>query len=267
MSIAWQTLTQHGLASLLIFFAGIMIYLIWTFIRVNFISGSLLIFFIIAPLSYLIGVVGTRNIELNGYYWTRWIDPASLIITISFCMGYAIILTCGIQPDKLLKKTRMHKLSNYMVLCVIIGGLGILGFIHSFPSFKKSYINRKNHMSSDSRAIHLINVQTGKWIKENTPDDITLGVNDAGAIRYFGKRRTIDLIGLNNSDIAFKRKGTKEIINEIDWLAIFPSWFQKSKIFNLFEYRTSFQIPLAEYTICNCPGQTIKVIYEKKPAL
>jgi hypothetical protein len=53
-----------------------------------------------------------------------------------------------------------------------------------------------------------------------------VGVNDAGAIRYFGNRRTIDLVGINNQDIAFKRVSVLEELNQCDWLAIFPGWFQ-----------------------------------------
>lgn len=36
----------------------------------------------------------------------------------------------------------------------------------------------------------------GRWANENLPRDARIGVNDTGAIAYFGKRRTFDVVGL-----------------------------------------------------------------------
>jgi hypothetical protein len=39
-------------------------------------------------------------------------------------------------------------------------------------------------------------VALGRWAKENLPADVCIGVNDTGAIAYFSKRRTFDIVGL-----------------------------------------------------------------------
>jgi hypothetical protein len=39
-------------------------------------------------------------------------------------------------------------------------------------------------------------IAIGRWIDENLPADAYVGVNDAGAIAYFGRRRTFDVVGL-----------------------------------------------------------------------
>lgn len=36
----------------------------------------------------------------------------------------------------------------------------------------------------------------GRWAKENLPTDARIGVNDTGAIAYFGDRKTFDIVGL-----------------------------------------------------------------------
>jgi hypothetical protein len=36
----------------------------------------------------------------------------------------------------------------------------------------------------------------GRWAKENLPSDARIGVNDTGAIAYFGDRKTFDVVGL-----------------------------------------------------------------------
>jgi arabinofuranosyltransferase len=44
--------------------------------------------------------------------------------------------------------------------------------------------------------------QAGIWINENTRDDATIAVVDAGALAYYGNRKTIDILGLNDEHIA-----------------------------------------------------------------
>lgn len=39
-------------------------------------------------------------------------------------------------------------------------------------------------------------VALGRWAKENLPADARIGVNDTGAIAYFGDRKTFDVVGL-----------------------------------------------------------------------
>jgi hypothetical protein len=39
-------------------------------------------------------------------------------------------------------------------------------------------------------------VALGRWAKESLPPDARIGVNDTGAIAYFGDRRTFDVVGL-----------------------------------------------------------------------
>jgi hypothetical protein len=39
-------------------------------------------------------------------------------------------------------------------------------------------------------------VALGRWAKQNLPRDACIGVNDTGAIAYFGDRRTFDVVGL-----------------------------------------------------------------------
>ncbi|MBF0498281.1 MAG: tetratricopeptide repeat protein, partial [Deltaproteobacteria bacterium] len=148
-----------------------------------------------------------------------------------------------------------------------LSALGIAGLVYSFPDFAESFKDRRYHLASDSRAINRINVQTGKWLAQNTPANAVVGVNDAGAIRYFGHRFTIDLIGLNNAGIAFHKVGFKQAMGKIDWLAVFPGWFSGVDTFPPpgFGPRTIFGIPFHDYTICPWLPQTMIAILEKRP--
>ena len=51
--------------------------------------------------------------------------------------------------------------------------------------------------SWNNRNIEEVSVAMGRWIAENTTEGSSIGVTDAGAMRFFGGRETIDLLGLN----------------------------------------------------------------------
>ncbi len=265
--IAWESLSNHGFASLNIYLVGIAVYFAWCFAKKKLIAQLSVLLLVVPPVIYLLGVVGTRPILLEGYYWTRWIDPASLMLTVPFCLGWAIIIS-GLAKQNPILPSRFHSQGKYRILVAVVGGIGLAGLLCSMPSFYESLSDKRSHIASDSRAIHIINVQAGQWIYNHTPPDAIVGANDAGAIRYFGQRRTIDLMGLNNADIAFGKVSRRQSLAEVDWLAIFPSWFDRynllSDILENFDQRKVIRIPLKEYTICYDPGQTTKVIFEKK---
>ena len=51
-------------------------------------------------------------------------------------------------------------------------------------------------LAQSTDAIRRQQVALGRWVHETLPADAIVGVNDAGAIAYLGKRRTFDLVGL-----------------------------------------------------------------------
>lgn len=51
-------------------------------------------------------------------------------------------------------------------------------------------------VAQSASGIHRQQVALGHWARENLPKDARIGVNDTGAIAYFGDRRTFDVVGL-----------------------------------------------------------------------
>jgi hypothetical protein len=74
-------------------------------------------------------------------------------------------------------------------------------------------------------------------------------------------------VGLNDADIAFGRISREDALRAADWLAIFPALFEHTllapPIGAAFTPRATFEIPLAEYTVCDCPAQTLLRVYER----
>jgi hypothetical protein len=78
-------------------------------------------------------------------------------------------------------------------------------------------------------------VTVGYWIRENLPPGVHVGVNDAGAMRYYGGHPTVDLIGLTSNGLALPtRNGVGSLYEKLermpeekrpDYFAIYPTWF------------------------------------------
>jgi len=110
-----------------------------------------------------------------------------------------------------------------------------------------------------------MNVEAGLQVNSLVPLKATVAVNDAGAIKYFGQRTTVDLLGLNYADFAFKRISPGEVVARTDWVAVFPGLFAQSDLLSVFEAKFEITIPLEEYTVCTNQVQTRIVLYQKKP--
>ncbi len=113
------------------------------------------------------------------------------------------------------------KFKLYYSFFIIVILVSLYGYI-----FNIDYFVRKTKCVND------INVEMGKWLKENTSEKEVIAIHDIGAIGYFSDRRIIDLVGLINNDILpyrFKKNGKNILqyllIKKPDYLVIYPEWF------------------------------------------
>lgn len=80
----------------------------------------------------------------------------------------------------------------------VTGGLAGLVLVFSLSMFP-GWASAMGRESSDIRRQQ---VYIGRWIQDNLPPDAVVGVNDVGAIRYYGKHPVVDLVGLATNGIA-----------------------------------------------------------------
>ena len=79
-------------------------------------------------------------------------------------------------------------------------------------------------------------IEMAHLIDGSLPPDARIAINDAGAIRYFGHRETIDLVGLttagnsgpwrHGSGSVFERLESMPVTRRPQYFAIFPNWFK-----------------------------------------
>lgn len=115
--------------------------------------------------------------------------------------------------------------------------------------------------------IFLQQVKVGNWIRLNTPSDMIVGLNDAGAITYVGERRVFDFVGIVTAGQAVNwRSGIGSIIEALErmpeeslpgLLAIYPNWLP-FLVHSGIADEELFRAHLRLNTIC---GGTDKIVY------
>ncbi len=109
-------------------------------------------------------------------------------------------------------------------------------------------------------------MKTGQWLAANTPIDATVGVNDAGAIRYFSHRKVIDLVGINSTEVALGKIAFGEYWTTLDWLAVCPAWYKNENYDGLVVHNIN-KVDPKTYSICPCPIQTLIAIFKRDKIL
>ena len=110
-------------------------------------------------------------------------------------------------------------------------------------------------------------VKVGRWIDRNLPRGAVVGMNDAGAIAYYGNRHTVDMLGLTTEGFALAyRSGIGCMFEKLrrlpqgrlpTYFAIYPEWFPYLKSSGVLGPEI-FRAHLGYNTIC---GEDDKVVY------
>lgn len=80
------------------------------------------------------------------------------------------------------------------------------------------------HLHSDTRNINEVQRRLGLWLRDHVASDDWVASNDAGAIRYFSQRRTVDLIGLNTPELVWDAE-RYALQHPVVALVLMPAWF------------------------------------------
>ncbi|MBK8480023.1 MAG: hypothetical protein IPL40_02440 [Proteobacteria bacterium] len=257
----WALVVQHGWLGTIAGAAGLGTLAIWIArgLRRHHERGWIAATLGAAPGAYLLGVVGSRDLRLDGYYWTRWVDPPLLVVVAAAGLGLAALARWGLTQLRAAAPTSAARWPALVALAA-----PIVLVLASAPRLAESLRERRDRLASDSRAIRKINVEPAQWIAAHVPAEAVVGVNDAGAMRYFGQRRTLDLGGLNYAPLAMRHTTLAAVAEQLDWLAVFPAHYAASGLLDAFEPVKWFSIPPAEYTICQCPSQTVVAVAQRK---
>jgi hypothetical protein len=115
------------------------------------------------------------------FYWSRYALPALPFLLIPIAAGWRWLWSVAATRRALGLQTP----------AVILLALTLVT-----APFK--LFDARQHYARNCQNIDELQVRAAAWVAQHVPPDQAVVVNDAGAMRYFGHRTTVDLVGLND---------------------------------------------------------------------
>ncbi len=112
------------------------------------------------------------------------------------------------------------------------------------------------HYHNDVRNINEVQVAMGCWLDTHLPADARIAATDAGAVRYFGRRPVVDVMGLNTPDLYWDRERFV-LANPVDAAAFMLAWQRPVDRRALLIYQ---QFTTADYTVTSFPAMAQQVV-------
>ncbi|MGB7061421.1 MAG: hypothetical protein WBF13_03605 [Candidatus Zixiibacteriota bacterium] len=212
-------------------FSGVLLYALGVLYMLTLRQRTNALIVLLYPWLFIFAVAASRYMpDQSGvyFYWFRYVVPALSFIFIPLAAGFEYLWSAAKGSPGARSKTKIIRLAYLAaILLVIMSWIKLPGQLRF----------RSSQYAWNCQNINEVQVELGKWVNENTPEDAILAVNDAGALRYFGKRKTIDLLGLNSQSVLFNPHLAGKLqfnlttmvgfltIEKARYLVIFPYWF------------------------------------------
>lgn len=142
----------------------------------------------------------------------RYLDPALPFIAVGLVVGtyysHGLLVALGMSLRRGRPSQLLHT-DGKRVLGFSSGSAGakwaslgltllfLLMVALPYSRFPERWVKLASEYSWNSRNIHEVNVAAARWIDQHLPPSAVIGTLDAGAIRFFGNRRVVDLTGAN----------------------------------------------------------------------
>lgn len=252
---------------------------------------------LLAPWVFFLAIAGSRSMPPTTgryYYWLRYVVPGFPFLFVVLGVGWqwlwdrrTLHVPAATRTPAPRKRAELRSNSSVAELAadslpagrrnsVRIAGrvLAVVLVVVALVPYPQSLQAERVQFAWNCQNMNEVQVALGTWVATHTPADAVVAVNDAGAIRYFGGRRTIDLVGLNEHRLVHNRMKVVELRrsaramrdylreSEASYLIVFPSWFpalsQDPQAGQLF--RPVHSASSAHYTVAPAP-QSLMVVF------
>jgi len=171
----------------------------------------------------------------RAFYHLRYLLPAVPLLIVALGVG-AAGLTRVLRPP-------MRALAPILLLIWAAVGAGI------------TVSPTSTHLHNDTRNINEVQRALGEWIAENTAPDDWIAATDAGAVRYFSRRATIDLMGLNTPEIRWVGPSWLRA-HPVSAVAFMPSWLRPVRP----DLQIARTFRTEGYTVTSNPKMAVQVV-------
>ena len=247
--------------------SGVLLYALGSLYMLTLRERTVALIILLYPWVFILAIAASRHIPSGSgiyFYWFRYVVPALPFVFVPIAAGFEFLWSAARRSP--IGGSKFHiKWLFYLAAILLIAATWI-----DLPGELRF---RSNQYAWNCQNINEIQVELGEWVSQNTPEDAILAVNDAGAVRYFGKRKTIDLLGLNSQRVLFNPRLAGKLqfdlttmiefltIEDARYLVIFPYWFPGVVQAERFEsYFGTIQSRRSEnYTISDAPLDVMAV--------
>ena len=174
------------------------------------------------------GVLLTRPMMVVGdpgyvpYYWARYTHIAWPLLLILGATGISALARTAYAGLRCKPHYAILLIGPFLLLCWAGRDL----YPHS--------LELRRRFAAECDHVEQLNVAAGLWINEHTEPDAVVAAHDAGAIRFFGQRKVIDIFGHQNFALLVAERAGPEVAmrwlaaTKPDLLAVFPALWAKN---------------------------------------
>ncbi len=178
----------------------------------------LLLWAVTLPLAY--GVIA----PCTTVYYLRYTAPVGPIYSvIAAAAAWKISSASRARWD-----ARRSRVVNVAIAGILVLAIGVGAFLTLGPW--------ATHYARSVSEINSMHIVIGRWLKNNTPSESVIALNDVGAITYHSDREIVDLVGLVSPEVLpyvmGRSPGTWDeglsrflAPRKPDYLVVFPSWY------------------------------------------
>jgi hypothetical protein len=153
------------------------------------------------------------------FYYRRYIAPPLVPLSVASVVAAGWLASAIVRRASLGRRPSFAGLRAKAMLAAPVV-LALAGVGEEMTAWKGA----RNTLEMDTSIIDDQQVQIGRWIDAHLRPDAVVWTVDAGAIRYWGQRSTVDLVRLNTPELF-----TGPALPEAWWpaaIAVIPPWFQ-----------------------------------------
>jgi len=217
-------------------------------------NGAALVTLAAGPILFA-SVIATRGFAPGHFfYWERWLIPAFPFLFLAMALGLGAFRDAAAAIVARGENARARRLAG----AALFAALAALAL---WP-LPRALRERADLFAWNCQNIEEMNVALGEWVDRTLPRGTAVAVNDAGALRYFGSRPTVDLLGLNDHAILRRDPslGVRPLAERgVEYFVIFPSWFRD--LGSVIKLVPVHEVRSPHYTICE-GEQDLMVVYK-----
>lgn len=186
----------------------------------------LMMYPLLAGLGFLIAnLFVAPPLDPGAFYHLRYLLPAVPLLIAALALGAEL---CGTWLDR-----RWRRAPQWALLAV-----GLMGTASTLSPIAR-------HLHNDVRNVNEVQRRMGEWLLETVPPDSWIAASDAGAVRYFSQRATLDMMGLNTPELYWRSEVYPQI-HPVVAMAVMEEWFEPV---DGKQVRVLAEVETADYTV------------------